>query len=282
MRKHGLKVLMMAVMAVMGLMAFSASSALAATNLNVIDEANGEPGFFLTENGTTNPNPTLLNTETVGATGGEGRLLLPAKSAEIDCATAKLATGAFIENEYEDFLLPGMKKGGHGKGEALFENCKVFSATKDVKGAELTACTNTLNGTTSPHSISAKGLLRVVRHEGSTYIIVEPEINSKANAEANKALTSAFTTITFSGTCSLPATINITGGIAVKAPATDAKEPALSVKTWELSGTTLKRTVEQELLGPILKFGANEAFIENTTVKAKLTGPNAEKIWGAM
>lgn len=290
MHKYGLKALGLAVMAVLGLMAFSASSALAA-NLNVIDEPETSiPGFFLINNGT--ERPLGLVHETIAAEGPGGRLIIPAKASEIDCTHGELTGSPFIENEYENFLTAAMKKGGHGSGEAKFTECKVFSTSEaGVKGAELAACTSVLNGGTK--TVTAKGLLRVVRHPEiietkevkKAFVVLEPQIASKANAEANKALTSAFTTLTFGGTCSLPEKVNVTGGIVARAPDTDFLEPELSVKSWEVSGTKAVNSAEQALLGAKLKFGASEAFLEAKEIKAKLTGTEAKEkkfIWGAM
>ena len=285
MRKHGLKVLVLTVMAALGLMAFSATSAFAA-NLNVIDEPEtGEAGFFLTGNGT--QGPTGLTHETVGGVAGPGKLLIPAKAAEIACEEARVvknATGeeAFIENESENWLKPGsanMKKGGHGHGTVLFLGCKVFkiNAEGTLEG-ELASCTSalpTLEGS-SNHHVTAEGLILVKRHEGKTYIVVEPLVASEAKAKENAALTSAFTTLKFGGTCSLPETVKITGGIAVEAPSTDSNKPVLNVNTFSAAGKT-----EQALLGAKLKFGASEAFIVGEA-KAELTGTGAALSWGAM
>lgn len=282
MRKHGLKALVLTVMAALGLMAFSASSALAA-NLNIIDEPETtEVGKFLIKSGT--ENPTGLTTETIAGTSTkEGRLLIPGKSSEIDCASGKLTSGV-VANEYENFKTATMKKGGHGKGTVLFENCKVFKTTAEgIKGEEIAACTNVLNGATSPHNVTAKGLLRVAKHEGATYLVVEPEITSKANAEENEKLTSAFTTLKFGGTCSLPESVKVTGGIVAKPAAADANKPVIAlVKTWEVAAGVAKRSTEQVLLGAILKFGANEAFIEAKEIVTELTGAGNALLWGAM
>lgn len=277
MRTHGLKILGLAVMAALGLMAFTATSALAA-NLNVIDEPEtGEAGFFLSEGV---ERPKGLTTETISGTAGPGKLLIPAKNAEIACENAFLETGAFIENEYENWKTGVMKKGGHGHGTVLFLNCKVWeinAAAELVK--ELTACTNALPALAAEptnHHITAKGLLLLKRHEGSTYVVAEPLVNSKAGAEANEKLTSAFTTLKFGGTCSLPETVNITGGVVAKASATDSVTQVLNVDTFSAAGKT-----EQTLLGAKLKFGASEAFIQGEA-KATLSGAGAGLNWGAM
>ena len=144
MRKHGLKILGLAVMAALGLMAFSATSALAA-NLNVIDEPEtGEAGFFLAGGV---ERPTGLTHETIGGTFGPSKLLIPAKAAEIACEEARIVKNeageeAFIENESENWLKPGaanMKKGGHGHETVLYLGCKVFkiNATTGALEGEL-------------------------------------------------------------------------------------------------------------------------------------------------
>jgi hypothetical protein len=281
MRKHGLKALALTVMAALGLMAFSASSALAA-NLNVIMEPSTSiPGLFLVKGATS---PTALTHEEIEASGPGGRLIIPAKSSEIDCTAGSLTGSPFIENEYEDFSLAKMKAGGHGSGEATFTGCEVFATNAEgVKGAKLAACTTALNGGTG--TVVAKGLLRVVKHpEGEVnkaFVVLEPQIASKANAEANVALTSAFTTLTFGGTCSLPATVEIHGGIVARAPDTDKLVPELSVKSWEVSAGKAVLSTEQALLGAQLTFGASPAFIEAKEIKAKLK-VNKTAEWGAM
>ena len=111
--------------------------------------------------------------------------------------------------------------------------------------------------------------------------MLEPLVSGKEAAERDAALTAAFTTITFGGTCSLPEKVNLSGAIAVKLPSEDAIKPVLKVKTFEIAGGTIKRSLEQELLGAILKFGANEAFYENE-VELELTGSGASLKWGAM
>jgi hypothetical protein len=286
MRKHGLKILGLAVMAVLGLMALSASAASAATTLNIIMEPKtSEVGKFLTNSGT--ELPVGAATETVAAESTkEGRLLIPAKSAEIDCAKAKLVKGT-VTNQYKDWETEAAKNGGHGTGEAVFEECKVFKVNKDEKTAEeLKGCTTALNSATTPGKVVATGLLRVVKHENTgAYLVLEPQINSKAGAEANKALTSVFTVINFPepNTCSLPTKNNITGAIVAKAPATDVNKPEIAlVKTWELSGETVVASAEQKLFGALLKFGANEAFLEAKEVKTELTGANKAALWGSM
>jgi hypothetical protein len=287
MRKHGLKALVLAVMAALGLMAFSASSALAAELHVIMEPETSIPGFFLINNGTTSPTGTTK--ETIAGTGPGGRLIIPAKAAEIDCTAGSLTGSPFIENEYPNALTAATKKGGHGSGEATFTTCSVFStSTAGVKGAELKACTEVLNGGTK--TVTAKGLLRVVKHPETieakevqkAFVVLEPQIASKANAEANIALTSSFTTLTFGGTCSLPAKVEIHGGVVVRAPVTDSNKPSLSVKSWEVSGSTAVLSAEQKLLGAQLTFGASPAFIEANSIVAELTGTNKAASWGAM
>jgi hypothetical protein len=293
-------------MAALGLMAFSATSALA-VNLNVIDEPEtGEAGFFLINNGT--KRPTGLTHETVGGSAGPGKLLIPGKAAEIACESAQIVKNAageeaFIQNESENYLKAAgtMKAGGHGHGTVLFLGCKVFkiSAKTGALEGELGECTKELNKPlladlkVEPitHHVRAEGLILVKKHEISTgvfatYIVVEPLAASEAKAKENAALTSAFTTITFGGTCSLPETVKVTGGAVVKAPATDTNKPVLNVKTYEFVEKesikeSIKYSTEQELLGAKLKFGANEAFLEGTAT-AELTGGGAALSWGAM
>jgi hypothetical protein len=285
MRKYGLKALGLALLAVTALMAFSASSALAA-NLNVIDEPEtGTAGFFLINKVNT---PTGLTHETIGGKQiGSGTLFIPGKSTEIVCEAAVI-TEAFVQNESENYLKAAgtMKSGGHGHGTVLFLKCHVFKVnptTLALEG-ELLPCTNALpalEAEPTNHHITATGLILVKQHEGSTYIIVEPLVLNKANAEENEKLTSAFTKLTFGGTCSLPEKVNITGGIAVKAPETDAVKPKLVINTAEVVEGKHKYSKEQELLGARLKFGANEAFIA-AEAEAELTGANKAAAWGAM
>jgi len=282
MRKQASRVIGMALM-VAGLMALTASAAQAA-NLNLIDEpgSTGEPGFFLSGGV---ERPTGLTHETVNGslvTSTTAALLIPAKAAEITCGGLEVSE-AFIENEYEDFIAGAMKKGGHGHATLLFSSCKVnkINATTGALEGELTKCTEELNKETSlgsplNHHVTAKTLVLVRRHEGVTYLLFEPLINSKATAEEAKALTLPFSTVKFGGTCALPEKVNITGGVAVKAPAADENKPLLNVETFSTAG---KET--QALLGAKLKFGANEAFIKGEA-RIELTGTGSKLSWGAM
>lgn len=293
MRKHGLKALVLTVMAALGLMAFSASSALAATTLKVIMEPQTSVvGSFLINNGT--KTPAGLTHETVAAESKlQGRLIIPARGAEVDCTNAKLNGSPFIQNEYEDWGLgtPAMKAGGHGVGEATFTGCKVFaSSAEGVKGAEQAACSAVVKSEgQAVGTVVAKGLLRVVRHpEGpneetpQAYIVLEPEVTSAATAKQNTELLSKFTKLVFGGTCSLPASADIHGGIVAKAPTADANKPSLSVKSWKVEAAKAVLSDEQKLLGAELTFGANPAFIEANSVIAELTGANKAASWGAM
>jgi hypothetical protein len=289
MRKHGLKALVLTVMAALGLMAFSASSALAA-ELNVIMEpnaaTNGNAGFFLI--GGVNK-PAGAATETIAASGTNGRLAIPAKSAEVDCAAASLTGSPTVDNEYKDWSLatPALKAGGHGLGSATFTGCKVFATNaKAEKGAELAPCSAVVKSEgQAVGTVVAKGLLRVVQHpeaEAKAFIVLEPEVTSVATSNANIALTSKFTKLVFGGTCSLPETADIHGGIVARAPTTDVNKPSLSVKSWEVPGASAVLSAEQKLLGAALTFGANPAFIEANNVIAELTGANKAASWGAM
>ena len=199
MRKHGLKILGLAVMAALGLMAFSATSALA-VNLNVIDEPEtGEAGFFLS-GGT--ERPTGLTHETIGGTLGPSKALIPSKAAEIACEEGKIVKNAakeeaFIENESENYLKAAgtMKKGGHGHAKILLLGCRIFkiNATTGALEGELTKCTEELNKellTELPasHHITLEFLFLVKRHEGVTYIVFEPLVSTKAKAEDSRNL----------------------------------------------------------------------------------------------
>lgn len=278
MPKHGLRALGLAVMAVLGLMVFSVSAALGA-ELNVIMEpSTSVSGVFLIGGV---EKPTGLIQETIDAAGPGGRLIIPAKSSEIDCTADGLIGSPIIENVYEDWTTSTMRKGGHGSSSAVFTGCSVFATNvQGEKGAELKSCTQALNGGTK--SVTANGLLRLVRHEGASYVVLEPNIASKTNAEANILLTSAFTTMTFGGACALPEIVAIGGGIVVKAPTVDTNRPKLSVKSWEVSGATAVISAEQKLLGARLTFGVNPAFIEAKNIEAELTGFNSAASWGAM
>lgn len=289
MRRHKLKALGLAVMAVLGLVAVTASQALGA-ELNVIMEpATSIPGIFLINNGTEAPKGSTQ--ETIAASGPGGRLIIPAKSAEIDC-TAESLTGSptpFIENEYKDWSLaiPGPKVGGHGAAEATMTGCKVFNTSAEgVKGAEIAACTAVVKSEgRAVGTITVKGLLRVVRHpEGEVkkaFVVLEPEVTSAATSKENTELKSKFTKLVFGGTCSLPATVDLHGAIVIKAPTADAPEPELSVKSWEVSGGKAVLSAEQKLLGAALTFDKFPAFIEANNTNAKLTGTSSAS-WGVM
>jgi hypothetical protein len=282
MRKHGLKILGLALMAALSLMALSVTAAQAAENLEWGDKpGSGEPGEFLV-GGTLSPAAGLPGIQAVGANlvaGTSSRLLIPKRAAEIVCKKFTLSN-ATIANEYEDWLLPGMKVGGHGKGDVLFEECEVFkiNETTGALEGELKSCTENLNVATSPagkHHVTVTGALLLIRkHEGTTYLVIEPGINSKADDEAVAALTKAFTTIKEGGTCALPEKAEIFGAFAAKVPATDAIKPKVAVDTFSAAGKA-----EQTLLGTKLKYGANEAFIQGE-VETELVGKNVA--WGSM
>lgn len=293
MRRHASKVLGLAMLAILGVMAMSATAAQAEVELPLkwgTEPGSGEAGFFLSEKverpkGLTEKEN--VGTETVsGDQIGSSRLLIPKKSAEIVCEEAKV-TGAehFIQNEYNDYSTEPatMKKGGHGHGELLFLKCKVNKinpTTGELEG-ELKACTEELNKellATLPasHHVTAHVLILVRRHAGVTYIVAEPLINSHASYLEAAALTLPFSTLHFGGLCSLPKTVNVTGGVATKAPTTDSNKPELNVNTFSAEGKK-----EQELLGLKLNFGESEAFIEGKA-KAELTGGGAALNWGAM
>lgn len=276
MRTHALKVLGPVLLAVVGLMVFAVSIA-QAVNLSLGTEIeSGEPGFFLSK-GT--ERPTGLATETIGEKIGTVRLLIPAKSAEIDCEEGKLTEG-FVENEHESWISGAMKKGAHGHKTVLFLGCRVFSSNaKGEKGAELKSCTEALNtGSSLPasHHITIKSLIFIWRHPPFVYFLLLPLIASKAQAEEAKALTLPFTTLTFGGTCSLPATANLRGSIAIQAPSADAVKPKLSVNTFSAEG----KAVQTEL-GAKFSFGANEAFVSGEG-ELELTGSGASLEWGVM
>jgi hypothetical protein len=276
MRKHGLKALVLAVVAALGLMAFSAVAQ--AANLELGDNPeSGEAGFFLKKSGT--QFPTGLTTQAVnGKQIGSSKLLIPGKSAEIVCSEVEV-TAASVSNEYENWKTATMAKGGHGHGTLLFKGCKVqeINAAGELTGKELTKCTEELNKATSPagaHHITANVLLLVKKHENVTYLVAEPLIASKAQAEENEKLTSAFSKLTFGGNCSLPEKVNITGAASVAAPTVDALKPVLKVDTFSAAGKAL-----QTLLGTKLKFGANEAFIQGEAETELVGGTEA---WGSM
>jgi hypothetical protein len=250
----------------------SVSSALAA-NLNLGKEFySGEAGFALSGEV---QRPTGLTVETVaGRQIGTALFLIPAKGAEISCAKG-VTTEGFIENEYENFKTGAMSKGAHGQGTAVAEECKVNSINaKGEATGELKSCSEVLDG--GSRKVIGQGLGLIKRHEGLTYGILVPRISSKASAEEAENLTLPFTTLTFGGTCSLPATINITGSVGEVAPKLDAVKPKQSVNTFSEAGKK-----EQELLGTKLNFGSSPAFIAGEG-EAELTGTGKSLASGAM
>lgn len=275
MRTQALKVLGPALLVVTGLMVFMVPAA-QAVNLSLgMEIESGEPGFFLSK-GT--ERPTALTTETIGEKIGPMRLLIPGKSAEIDCEEGKLTEG-FIENEHESWISGGMKKGGHGHKTVLFLGCRVFALSGGVKGAEIKPCTEALNsGSSLPasHHITIKSLIFIWRHPPFVYFLLLPLIGTKAQAEEAKALTLPFTTLTFGGTCALPEKVNLVGSIAIQAPSTDAVKPKLTVNTFSAEGKAI-----QTELGAQLRFGASEAFVSGEG-ELELTGSGAGLEWGVM
>lgn len=287
MRKHGLQVLGLALMAAIGLMAFASAAQALELPLELGDKpGSGEAGFFLVNKATS---PTgLTHQEIEGKQIGSGRLLIPEKKLEIACEEGRITEGAggkaFIQNEYEDFSTePGsMKAGGHGHATVLFLKCRVWNIIEETVGGKVIhklttinkACDEALNnGVLSHEHITANVLVLVRRHAGVTYLILEPLINSHASYLKDAELTAPFTTVLFGGTCSLPEKVNITGSLAVAAPAADAVKPVLKFET-------LENKAIQELLGTKLKFGASQAYIE-AEAEVELVG-KAGVAWGAM
>ncbi len=267
MPKHGLKTLGLALVAALALMAFMAAAASAAS-LTLGDEFySGEAGKWLINSGT--EFPTGLTTVTVkGKQIGSSKFLIPSKSVEIVCAEGEL-TSTSASNEYENFKTATMGKGGAVSGTAVAKKCKVqeINAAGELTGKELATCTKALNGGTETVEAAGLGLLK--KHEGVTYGILVPKVTSKATAEAAEALTAAYTTIKFGGTCTLPEIVTITGSAVEKVPVADTAKPVSSVDTFSAAGKAL-----QALLGAKLKFGTNEAFIQGEG--------EAEIPWGAM
>lgn len=273
MRKHGLKILGLALMAAMGVVAFCATAALA-VNLELGDKFyTGEKGEFLINSGTLSP--TLLTTREIkGKQIGSSRLLIPGKSAEIICAKGETKSG-LIANEYENFK-PGMEVGGHGSATLLFKECKteeINPATGALTGVTLTKCVP--NPDTTPGEIEANFLVLVKRHEGVTYLLFVPKVTSAATVAANEALTSAFTSLSFGEPCALPPVCKVTGSLATKAPAADAVKPKLQIDTFSAAGKT-----EQALIGTKLKCGASEAFVQAEWEAELPSNPGVP--WGAM
>lgn len=278
MRRNGSRGLGLALTIAIGLMALAAPAA-QAVNLNLIDApgSSGEAGFFLI-GGTTTP-AGLAHESIGGKLKGENFFFqLPAKSAEISCKASEIVKGAesFVQNEYEDYIAGAMKAGGHGHAKLLFSSCVTneINAEGALTGITLKNCTP--NPNTTPGHVTLNFLFLIRRHEGVTYLIFEPLVNSKASAEADKALTGAFSTITFGELCLLPPSIKLTGGFTAKAPATDAVKPVFIFDTFTEAGKK-----EQELLGAKMKFGASEFFVRGE-LELELTGANAGKSWGAM
>ena len=275
MRKHGLKALGLALMAAIGLMAFSATSALAVAEnpLNLGDNfySNNEtPPEWLINSGTLSP-VGLATQAIAGAQIGKSRFEVPAKKFELVCNKAK-ATGT-VANEYENWKTGAMATGAHGHATLTFEECEAQEITE--AGALVKKLANcTPNGGT----IVAEVLLLGKKHKepvggtAKTYILAVPLVNTKAKAEANEALTSAFTTITFPELCALPSPTKITGSLSFLAPTADAVKPILKIDT-------LAAGTENELIGTKLKFGASDAHIQGEA-QVELVGKNVP--WGVM
>jgi hypothetical protein len=277
MRTHGLKVLGLVLVAALGLMALMASSALA-VNLNLGDEFySGEAGKWLVSTGVENP-PGLVTRGVAGKQINSSRLLILGKSVEIVCAKGEITT-ALVENEYENFKTAVMKQGGHAEASLQFKECKVqeINAAGTLTGIELKKCTEELNKATTPGQIGASVLVLVKKHETTTYLVIVPIVLGKASAEADEALTAAFTTIKFGGICTLPETIKVTGSLAspTPTPVADALKPILKLDSFSAAGKA-----EQTLLGAKLKFGANEAFVQGEGEVELPTNPGVP--WGAM
>jgi hypothetical protein len=269
-------------------LAFTTTSTTGKLSLLREPGSSGEAGFFKA-GGVVRP-AGLAHESIAGrqVTGTTGSFVIPAKSTEITCSVAEIVQGAesFLEDEYEDFIAAAMKAGGSGQAKLVFSGCVVnkMNAKTGALEGELKSCTTELNKA-EEHHINTKVLFLVRRHEGTTYLLFEPSVSSKAAAEENEKSTSLFTTLHFGGTCSLAKTINVTGGVAVKAPTT-AKKPKLAINTYEFEeagGVKVKilPSKEQALLGAQLKFGESEAFLKGEE-EVELTGSGASLEWGAL
>jgi hypothetical protein len=274
MGRHGLEAFGLGLVATLALAGVMASGALGAS-LNLGDEFySGEAGFFLIGGAVA---PTGLTKETVsGQLLGLRDVLIPSKSVEIACSSGEVTKG-FVANEYENYNSGVMKNGGYGSATVLLSGCKVnkINPTTGALEGELKACTEGLNEESS-HHITLQGTTFIKKHEGKTYAIVVPPINSKADAQSAEALTSRFSVITFGELCALPSPVTLQGSLAVAMPAADAIKPIQAVDTFSAAGK-----VEQALLGAKMSFGASPMFMKGEAF-AELTGVNSGKAWGAM
>ena len=257
MRKHGLSSLVLVLMAALALMAFGASAA----------QATLTPGFWLLKSGT-----KLAGTETIGGeTTEEVKFKIEAKNTEIRCQVGKITEGS-IDNSTEAELEG--KKGliGHGLIFILILFCGIFILST---GEENKACTEALGGPMEKGESEASLLARrhitfhilwlIHRHtNGKAYIIFEPTFGKP------------FTTLTFGAECSLPEKIELTGKIAVEAPATDSVKQTLSIDTGNEPGKGI-----QTLLGAGLNFGKSPMIIKGSSF-IELTGANKGVTFGAM
>jgi hypothetical protein len=235
MRKHGLRGLGLALIAALGLMALGASAAQAVELRS---------GGWLKSSGTFITSEGITATQTAS-----GLLELPSKNAAILCEEAT-ATGT-IENRSAD-----KKSEGHGSITILFLKCKVYDFTGGVKGAELTECTKTLEAPLvdkTNHHITTSVLVKTHIHNGVPYVRFSPLLGK-----------TEFVTLTFGGTCSLPAELKIKGSIACElSPATDVTPVVATIDTLPAGGQCGK-TVQTLIGEPGLSFGANPAFIQGS------------------
>jgi hypothetical protein len=278
MRKHGLRIIGLALMAALGLMAFTAVAAQAETlELRLYHLA------LLQENKNFRANG--VSEELIGAQESEIRLKVPAKKYEIRCATAKVLKGTHIEN------VPDAAEGGRekspseksaeGKGEIQFESCTIFVENTTTKVYEKSEpCTKAFNE--AEHNNGGKPIA-VFDFLFLLHSHVSTPLNSHFWFAVFRSLPEvSFMTLKFGGTCSLPKETKITGKVAAELPApaveTDAAKLKAVFESETGNGKTLNElpNVEAKLL-----YGESPAFLVGKGY-AELAGAEAGKAWGVM
>jgi len=249
-RKQGLRALGLSFVAVLGLMAFMASGA----------QANFQ--YLLTVNGVIDDVPDNLPTVSAHS---EGVLLVPGKNLEIKCPTVESDPSAPV-------LLLASSTVAHG--HLIFSGCKTFTISPLT---EQTKCKPWSPGQVKESGIIlAGGLAELVLHptpNSKSYVLFKPLVVG--------GVTQPFTTIELPETCALAETSKVTGSLVAEC----GELVAGAFSGGNCATHRVKQLLRSVTAGlfpaDVLKFGANEAFIDGIAA-VELGGALAGKSWGGV
>ncbi len=275
MRTHGLKAICLSLMAAIGLMAFTATAQAAELELRSRHQA------ILLNSGTFLKTGTV--TPAVGKQLGTFILRIPGKNTELRCEIGTVSE-ASAENETDTKKNPAGEElteasssglSAMGKGKIQFSKCKVFVESTGLENAACTKAFNENNGEKigSEAAPSAKVLVLFLLHFHRSTIAGEVLEHHVWIVRDTPLAGTAFTTLKFGGTCSLPEKVEITGSVATEVPTTDA-----AVQTVKFDGASAAGKAVTKDAKTLLKFGANEAFIKGE-IELELAG---KPVFGVM